>query len=751
MRIVKQLLAHKVALVCIVVLLIVQAVCDLSLPHFTSEMVDVGIAQGGFEHESPDTMSKETYQAVRMFAQAGVIDPSFSSEQGVSTTQALDADKGIAKNQQSISAEEADRLIAASYKETADGTYVLSDDVQRDALDEAIRYPLALYYEMKQAAPEEIEQRINSTASSASDSSDEVFGALIAEAQEKLSLSNGQIAHQLAIMAAKSEAEAAGSDVQAVQMDFLLSVGGLMLLATLIGALSTIGVAALASRSAARIAHDLRAALFSRVVTFSDAEIQSFSAASLITRGTNDIQQIQVASIIMMRLVLYAPILALGGIVMILTTDVQMSWVIIVAVGLVFAVMGTLMAVAGPKFRIMQTLIDRVNLVARETLNGLFVIRAFNRQDFEQQRFDDASKDLMKTQLFTNRVMVFMQPLMMFIMNMVSVAVVWFGGHYIDAGSMNVGDLIAFISYAMVIIMSFMMMSVVAIMLPRANVAAARVEEVIATEPCIKDAPITRDQELSLDEGLTIQFDRVSFSYENSSDEVLHEVSFTVPAGTTTAIIGSTGSGKSTILKLLMRSYDVSKGAIYINGIDIKEVSLATLRSLFGYIPQKSFLFGGTIQSNVAFSRASQDKDELERAARIAQALSFIESKDEKWDTPISQGGSNVSGGQRQRLTIARAIAANPHALLFDDSSSALDYATEARLREALSRELPGKTQIVIAQRVAGVRFADTIVVLDQGRVVGQGKHHELMQTCPVYQQIAQSQLSSEELQEGDR
>ena len=466
------------------------------------------------------------------------------------------------------------------------------------------------------------------------------------------------------------------------------------------------------------------------MVSFSDAEVQSFSAASLITRGTNDIQLVQMVTVMLLRMVLYAPILAIGGIIMVSRTNLAMSWIIILAVAVIFVLIMVLMRVALPKFQIMQTLIDRVNLVSREILTGLPVIRAFDRQPYEEKRFDEASTKLMKTQLFTNRVMTFMMPLMMLIMNGVSVLIVWVGGSYIDNGTIQTGDLIAFITYAMVIIMGFLMIGMISIMLPRADVAAQRVNEVLETKPTICDpaADKARDAELRRsDEGATIAFNDVSFRYGDSKECVLEHIDFTAESGKTTALIGSTGSGKSTVIKLIERFYDVTEGSVTIDGVDVRDLTQHELRSQLGYVPQKAFLFSGT-----------------------AQASEFVASKEEGLGTRVSQGGSNVSGGQRQRLAIARALATEARAYLFDDSFSALDYKTDAALRQELHTRLGGKTVVIVAQRISTVLHADRIVVLDDGRIVGQGTHEELMETCEEYREIAMSQLSEAELNGGD-
>ena len=543
--------------------------------------------------------------------------------------------------------------------------------------------------------------------------------------------------------------QANGEDMAQRQLFYLLFLGAQMLLITALGAGVSVLLSFLASRTAATIARNLRERMFTKVVSFSDAEVQRFSAASLITRATNDVQQVQMVCMVALRMVLFAPIMAIGGIIMVVQTDVSMSWVIAVAILAVFFAIGVVMVVAMPKFKIMQALIDKVNLVAREILTGLPVIRAFNRQGYESARFDDANETLMRTQLFTNRAMAFMQPVVQLIMNGTTALVVWVGAGYVDAGSLQTGQVIAFITYAMVIVTSFMMMSMIAIMLPRAEVAAGRIDEVLACESSIADPEVPRDELLGSHGGAAIEFRDVSFCYDADTEPVLDQVSFTVPAGSTTAIIGGTGSGKSTVLKLLMRFYDVTHGAVLVDGVDVRDLSQRALREQMGYVPQQSYLFSGTIASNVAYGSADMQPEQIEKSLELAQAAAFVHAKEDGIDSEVSQGGTNVSGGQRQRLAIARALASNARAFLFDDSFSALDYATDAALRRTLASQLADRTVIIVAQRIGTIRHADNIVVLDGGRIVGQGTHGQLLSSCPLYREIASSQLSAEEMAKG--
>ena len=732
MRILRYLLGHKIALFVVIVLLVGQAFADLSLPKLTSDIVDVGIQQSGIEHAACDEVSARTHDIAAMMSDAA-----------------------------------GEELLAASYDKTESGAYRLNDfgEQRIDELDEVMALPLIVAH-VDGVLPEGLTidgaLAAYQTGSVTKEQIDGAVGAL----EEKMSVAGDSLVEQQAIAAARSEYEALGYDLTSVQMTYLVTVGVKMLALAGLSMVLSVLVGFVASRTGARIGYDLRKALFSKVVSFSEAEIGAFSAASLITRGTNDVQLVQNVSIMLVRMVLYAPILALGGIVMVMMTNPAMGWVVVVAVVAVFAVVFILFKVAMPKFKIMQTLIDRVNLVAREMLTGISVVRAFDREDVEEARFDEASSRLMRTQLFTNRVMTFMMPAMMLIMNATSVGIVWVGGRYIDAGVIQTGDLIAFITYAMVIIMGFLMIGMISIMLPRADVAAARIDEVLSCEPSVRDpetasqmspsgdAPAIASDELSgivsdptdrRPRGAEVVFDDVSFRYDDESECVLENVSFAVPAGGTLAIVGSTGSGKSTVLKLIERFCDVSAGSVRIDGVDVRDMTQHDLRRQIGYVPQKAFLFSGTVASNVRYVDPSLGDERVRRALEIAQA-SFVFDSPDGLEAGISQGGANVSGGQRQRLAIARAVAADARLFLFDDSFSALDYRTDAALRRALDEQLADVTRIVVAQRISTVMGADCIVVLEDGRVVGRGTHAELMKSCDAYRDIALSQLSEEEL-----
>ena len=718
MRIIRYLKNCKVAVLLIVCLLVVQAFTDLALPHYTSDIVDVGIQQSGVEHAATDEMTAKTHDEIAMM---------------------LPVDD--------------EQTFRDAYTETDDGTYKLNDQgkKEQEELDRMVALPLVAIHYSSQIPDLDLGQVMQAYEAGAIDK--QKILDMLDEAKQHMGDMGDSIVDQQAIAAAKAEYESLGYNLSDMQMGYLVRIGLLMLGLAALGMVAAVLVDFIASRTAAKVGATLRSKLFRRVVSFSDAEVQSFSAASLITRGTNDIQLVQMVTVMLLRMVLYAPILAIGGIIMVSRTNLAMSWIIILAVAVIFVLIMVLMRVALPKFQIMQTLIDRVNLVSREILTGLPVIRAFDRQPYEEKRFDEASTKLMKTQLFTNRVMTFMMPLMMLIMNGVSVLIVWVGGSYIDNGTIQTGDLIAFITYAMVIIMSFLMIGMISIMLPRADVAAQRVNEVLETKPTICDpaADKARDAELRRSgEGATIAFNDVSFRYGDSKECVLEHIDFTAEPGKTTALIGSTGSGKSTVIKLIERFYDVTEGSVTIDGVDVRDVTQQALREQLGYVPQKAFLFSGTIESNVAYADEGMPVDRIREAVDIAQASEFVASKEEGLGTRVSQGGSNVSGGQRQRLAIARALATEARAYLFDDSFSALDYKTDAALRQELHTRLGGKTVVIVAQRISTVLHADRIVVLDDGRIVGQGTHEELMETCEEYREIAMSQLSEAELNGGD-
>ena len=719
MRIIKNLAQHKLVVLLIVVLLCVQAACDLALPNYTSDIVDTGIQQQGVQDVAAEQLTERTHGLVAMMLP-----------------------------------ESDEQMFANAYAQNEDGTYSLTESGKRDraALDDAMALPMTVTCYADQIAELDLDQ-VKAAYDQGMIGKDNIQ-AMLDRARGSMGDMADTLIAQQGLAAARAEYEQLGYDLDAMQMDYLAATGAKMLGLAALGMVIAVMVGFLASRTAAKVGRSLRERLFNQVVGFSDAEIQSFSAASLITRGTNDVQLVQMVTVMLLRMVLYAPILAIGGIIMSARTDLSMGWIIIAAVAAIAVIMGVLMKVAMPKFKIMQKLIDRVNLVSRELLTGLPVIRAFGREQHEEARFDDANTRLMKTQLFTNRVMTFMMPLMMLIMNLVSVGIIWFGGHAIDVGNLQTGDLIAFITYSMVIIMGFLMIGMLSIMLPRADVAAQRIDEVLECKPSIADPEPGKAKDALIGAnglpGARIAFENVSFRYSDGAECVLEDVSFTCEPGKTTAIIGSTGSGKSTVLKLAERFHDVTSGRITVDGVDVRDVSQHALRAQLGYVPQAAFLFSGTIASNVGYGVDDADEDRIRAAADVAQASDFIAERPEGLATPISQGGTNVSGGQRQRLAIARALATDARAYLFDDSFSALDYKTDAALRHELSSRLGGKTVVIVAQRISTVLNADQIVVLDDGRVVGAGTHEQLMESCQEYREIAMSQLSEKELKGGD-
>ena len=708
LKLIRYLKQVKWQVLAIVLLLVVQAWCDLSLPQYTSDIVDVGIQQGGIEHAAPDQLRDETMEGLKLFMDEdgwSKVDHAYDLQDGIwylgkvgeSTLEELDEVFGMPMLM--LSAAEEQGMDAAAVKAMVESGQMTMEQVE----------------------------------------------AMAGQAIEKLGAQSDMIVEQRALLFVKEEYAAMGLDLNQIQMNYLLSTGGRMLGISLLMAVTAILVGLLASRTAAQLGMSLRGDVFKTVMSFSNTEIDKFSTASLITRSTNDIQQVQMVVVLMLRIVIYAPIIGIGGIIKVAATHTGMEWIIAVAVASALALVALLMGLALPKFKRMQTLVDKMNLVSREILTGLPVIRAFSREKHEEKRFDLANLDLKKTQLFTNRVMTFMMPMMMLLMNGVSILIVWNGGHGIDAGTMQVGDMIAFITYTMQIVMAFLMIAMIAIFLPRASVAAGRINEVLQTKPVIRDKRKVKDNTREQWQGV-VAFEDVSFRYPDAGADVLEHITFTARPGQTTAIIGSTGSGKSTLLNLIPRFFDVSYGRITMDGVDIRDLSQHKLHALLGYVPQKGVLFSGDIESNLKFGGADITDQAMEEAAEIAQAKEFIDSKPDGYHTPIAQGGTNVSGGQKQRLSIARAIAKNPRVFLFDDSFSALDYKTDVILRRALNEKVKDATVIIVAQRISTILHADQIVVLDEGRIAGIGTHEELMKNCPTYQEIARSQLSAAEL-----
>ena len=731
LNIFRHLAKHWATILAVVVLLLVQANCDLALPSYTSDIVDVGIQQGGVENGLPGSARQTTLDALSVLMSgedAAALDAAYgpADENGVRAL--LDT---VTEEQQAALADALTTPDVALYMAAA------AQSASRQGVETALPEP----QDLDSAAA------MLSAAAAAPGFDHEALLARLSGAAGSLDETAAETLASQAVQLVRLEYQAQGIDGD-VQMHYLLTTGGEMLLVALLMAAAAISVGFLASRVSAAVGRDLRRQVFGKVISFSNAETDRFSTASLITRTTNDIQQVQMTSVMLLRIVIYAPILGIGGIIRVAGTDTGLSWIIVLAVALLLALVFVLMQVAMPKFKIMQKLVDRLNLVSREILTGIMPIRAFSREKFEEERFDAANKDLMKTQLFTNRTMTFMMPAMTLIMNGISLLIVWFGGHAMETSGMQVGDLIAFITYTMQIVMSFLMLTAISIMLPRAGVAADRIEEVLRTEPVIEDpapAQLPAGLENKQWRGV-VQFDHVNFRFPGADADALEDITFTAEPGKTTAIIGSTGCGKSTLLNLIPRFYDVTGGKITLDGVDLRQMPQETLRAQLGYVPQKGVLFSGTIESNLKFGGDAIPDADMVQAAEIAQATEFISAKPEGYQSPIAQGGTNVSGGQKQRLSIARAIAKNPKVYLFDDSFSALDYKTDVTLRRALKEKTGDATVIIVAQRISTVLHADQILVLDDGRIVGCGRHADLLATCPEYREIAKSQLSEKDL-----
>ena len=706
------LLRHKAAVCAIILLLITQAYCDLALPTYTSDIVDVGLQQYGLEDCVMTQMREATGKAL----------------------QDMLPDEGRAA------------FADAYVLNDTTGNYELQSITkeQRSALGEQLQQPLVLMYAASHMDELQEQTGMDASMMQAVSRDPDAMQQMLAQYGDM----SDSIMEQIAVQSVTEEYEACGIDLNALQRQYLLTTGAKMMALSLLMLAAAVLCGYLSAKTAAGIGMELRSSVFRNVLGFSSVEMNRFSTASLITRSTNDIQQIQMVTVMLLRMVLYAPVLGIGAILKVVTTKTGMGWIIVLAVVIISGLVLTLMGVTLPKFKMMQKLVDRLNLVSREILTGLPVIRAFSREKFEEDRFDKANRDLMGTQLFTNRVMTLMMPAMMMLMNGVTVLIVWMGGKGIDMGNLQVGDMIAFISYTMQIIMSFLMITMVSVMLPRAGVAADRIDEVVRTKGSIRDAAHVRDEERSDWKG-RVEFSDVSFRYEGADEDALSHLSFVAEPGQTTAIIGSTGCGKSTLVNLIPRFYDVTDGVITMDGIDIRELSQKKLRSLLGVVPQKGVLFSGDIASNLKFGGADITDEQMTEAAQIAQATEFIEEKPNRYHSEISQGGTNVSGGQKQRLSIARAIAKHPKVLIFDDSFSALDYKTDAALRRALAEKTADAAVIIVAQRINTILHADQILVLEEGRIVGKGTHRELMETCEAYQEIANSQLSEEELKGG--
>lgn len=749
LKVLKYLKKTWISVIVIVALLCVQAAADLALPDYTSKIVNIGIQQGGIDTAIPEAISKDEMANLLIFTN--------------DDSKILDCYKLVSKD--TVSNDEYNNYLKEYPALENEEVYVLNklNKDQKNNLEEMLKKPLVQVYlmqndQMQEKIKESLFANVPEPQKEAMKDMElmdilktmpeENLEKITSNINEQIDNMQGTIVDQAAISSVKEEYKKLNMDIDKIQNKYIVFAGLQMLGIAFISMASAITIMLLSARVAAKLGNTLRDKVFKKVLSFSTKEFNEFSTASLITRSTNDIQQIQMLITMLFRVVVYAPIIGIGGFIRVLTnSDTSMAWIIGLAILCIIGIVGTLFLLTMPKFKKLQDLVDKLNLVSREILTGLPVIRAFNTEKKEEKRFDGANKNLMKASIFVNRSMSMMMPLLMFIMNSITLLIVWVGGHNVDSGIMQVGDMMAFIQYTMQIVMSFLMISMISIMLPRAAVSAKRINEVIDTTPSIKDKDKTKDFDDNK-KGL-VEFKDVSFKYPDADSEILEDISFTAEPGKTTAIIGSTGSGKSTVVNLIPRFYDVTGGELLIDGVNIKDVSQKELRSKIGFVPQKGMLFTGTIRSNIKYGNPSMSDEDMIKAATIAQATEFIESKPKKYDEEISQGGTNVSGGQRQRLSIARAIATDPEIFVFDDSFSALDLKTDSKLRAALKEKTENKTVIIIAQRISTILDADKIIVLEEGKIAGIGKHEELMKNCEIYKQIALSQLSKEELENG--
>lgn len=745
LKVLKNLKQSWTKITVIVLLLCLQAACDLELPNYTSKIVNIGIQSGGIEETVPEVISKEDFATIQIF---------------------IEDDKNITNYYNSVSdelsqleVEKAKKYLGNDYSNKP--VYILKDinvEEEKDLKDIMINPIIELSSLKNEETSNKIKEQILSSVPAEQkqyiENKDlitllkqmpqEQLKGMLQQYTSKITEMPDSIKEQSVISGIKTIYKSAGIDTDKLQNNYIFITGLKMLGIALISMISAVSIMLCSSQVSAKLGKTLREKVFSKVLTFSNTEFTKFSTASLITRSTNDIQQIQMLIAMLFRVLVYAPIIAVGGLLKVFETESSMAWVIGLAIFAILLVVGTLFAIAMPRFKKLQTLVDKLNQVSREILTGLSVIRAFNKEKTEEKRFDDANSVLMRVNIFVDRTMSIMMPLMMMIMNGASVLVIWVGSRGVDAGTMQVGDMMAFIQYMMQIVISFIMISAMSIMIPRASVSANRINEVLETDPIVKDKKQTRKLDITK-KGL-VEFKNVSFRYPDADTEILEDINFIAEPGKTTAIIGSTGSGKSTIVNLIPRFYDVTGGELRIDGVNIKDLPQRELRNIVGFVPQKGVLFSGTIESNIKYSDDNMSDEKMKLAAEIAQATEFIDSKDKKYDSEIAQGGSNVSGGQKQRLSIARAIAKDPEIFVFDDSFSALDFKTDKTLREALKEKTKNKTVIIVAQRISTILNADQIVVLEEGKVAGIGTHEELMKTNEVYKQIALSQLSEKEL-----
>lgn len=715
-KLVKFLKPYAVTIAAIFAVLMMQAYCDLSLPSYTSDIVNVGIQQGGIDDKVPMVLSEEDLRKLTIF---------MSQEEAAQV-----------KDSYTLQTEDTEYDYDGAVYELK--SQIQEDEKEVDELADIMQLPM--FINVSAASDDEMAQKMEMLGIMP----EEQKNTALEQIKEQMKDVPDMVLTQSVPVYIKSAYQELGVNTDKIQIQYILHTGLKMLGLALLGMVASITVGFLAARVAASTGRDLRSRVFTKVIGFSNTEFDKFSTASLITRSTNDIQQIQTLTVMLLRIVLYAPVQAIGGIIKVFHTNVDMIWIIALGVALVFMIVIVLFIVAMPRFKRLQTLVDRLNLVMREILTGLPVIRAFSKERHEEERFDKANRDLMKTNLFVNRAMTFMMPLMMLVMNGITVLIVWCGAAGIDKGQMQVGDMMAFIQYTMQIIMSFLMICMISIMLPRAAVAAERVDEILTSETVIDDPE--EPKHLPENSKGEVAFEHVSFRYPGAEHDVLHDLNFVAKPGQTTAIIGSTGCGKSTLINLIPRFYDVTEGHIRVDGTDVREMTQHDLRDKIGYVPQKGVLFSGTIASNILYGNPNGTEEEMIEAASIAQATEFIDEKPKKYESTIAQGGTNVSGGQKQRLSIARAIAKKPEIFIFDDSFSALDYKTDVVLRTALKEKTQDSTVIIVAQRISTILHAEQIIVLDEGKIAGIGTHKELLKSCEAYYQIASSQLSQEEL-----